>query len=292
MQQREADLINIKMLTDEKCIAEALGTAMSGGADFAEIYAEYTHNVSMSFLDKKTENITDNVISGIGIRAFCGTRTVFASSSDLSYQGIMNCARAVAQAMGDTAGIAIESVILRPVTVNDIHPIRINPCEGDMKLRADILKQACFAAIDSDSRIAQVQGALAGVDHTILVANSEGLLKTDRHISTRLSVNATAADVSKGANENQTGSCSPGAGMGLEFFEKVSPAEIGRHAARQAIVNLGADYCRAGQMTVAIENGFGGVIFHEACGHSLEATQVGVGMSEMCGKLGQKIANE
>jgi TldD protein len=45
-------------------------------------------------------------------------------------------------------------------------------------------------------------------------------------------------------------------------------------------------------MTVAIENGFGGVIFHEACGHSLEATQVGVGMSEMCGKLGQKIANE
>jgi TldD protein len=45
-------------------------------------------------------------------------------------------------------------------------------------------------------------------------------------------------------------------------------------------------------MTVAIENGFGGVIFHEACGHSLEATQVGIGTSEMCGKLGMQIANE
>ena len=45
-------------------------------------------------------------------------------------------------------------------------------------------------------------------------------------------------------------------------------------------------------MTVAIENGFGGVIFHEACGHSLEATSVGTGTSEMAGKLGQKIANE
>ena len=43
---------------------------------------------------------------------------------------------------------------------------------------------------------------------------------------------------------------------------------------------------------MAIENGFGGVIFHEACGHSLEATCVGIGNSKMCGKLGQKIANE
>ena len=45
-------------------------------------------------------------------------------------------------------------------------------------------------------------------------------------------------------------------------------------------------------MTVAIENGFGGVIFHEACGHSLEATSVAIGASQMAGKLGQKIANE
>ena len=80
--------------------------------------------------------------------------------------------------------------------------------------------------------------------------------------------------------------------MGLEMFDSIAPREVGVHAAKQALVNLGAGYCKAGVMTVAIENGFGGVIFHEACGHSLEATQVGVGMSEMCGKLGQKIANE
>ena len=42
----------------------------------------------------------------------------------------------------------------------------------------------------------------------------------------------------------------------------------------------------------AAENGFGGVIFHEACGHSLEATSVGIGASQMAGKLGQQIANE
>ena len=45
-------------------------------------------------------------------------------------------------------------------------------------------------------------------------------------------------------------------------------------------------------MPVVIDNGFGGVIFHEACGHSLEASSVAYGTSQMAGKLGQKIANE
>ena len=79
--------------------------------------------------------------------------------------------------------------------------------------------------------------------------------------------------------------------MGLEMFELIDPASVGTRAAAQAMINLRADYCPAGQMTVAIENGFGGVIFHEACGHSLEATSVGIGASEMAGKLGQLVAN-
>ena len=79
--------------------------------------------------------------------------------------------------------------------------------------------------------------------------------------------------------------------MGMEMFELFNPTEVGIHAAEMALTNLRADYCKAGQMTVAIENGFGGVIFHEACGHSLEATSVAIGASQMAGKLGQQIAN-
>lgn len=37
-----------------------------------------------------------------------------------------------------------------------------------------------------------------------------------------------------------------------------------------------------------IDNEFGGVIFHEACGHSLEATSVAKGVSEFSGKLGKR----
>jgi TldD protein len=58
-----------------------------------------------------------------------------------------------------------------------------------------------------------------------------------------------------------------------------------------AVTMLKADLCPAGRMPVVIENGFGGVIFHEACGHSLEATSVAKGRSVFCGKLGQAIAS-
>ena len=80
--------------------------------------------------------------------------------------------------------------------------------------------------------------------------------------------------------------------MGMEMFEhELNAREAGIHAAKQAITMDGAGYCPAGVMPVAIGNGFGGVIFHEACGHSLEATSVAYGMSQFTGKLGQQIAN-
>ena len=269
-----------------KALAESvLACAMSGGADFVEIYGEITRNNSVSMLNGKIDRATDNLVSGVGIRAFLGTRTVFASTSDISPEGLMQCARAVAAATGDLR--EREAIRLTERMFPNIHPAVRIPSGVEATERAELLRTACFAAKEYDEKIVQATGSILGVDHTILVANTEGLYTTDRHIRTRLAVSAVASN----GSENQSGSCSPGAGMGLEFFDTVSPAHIGREAARQAMVNLRADYCPAGSMTVAIENGFGGVIFHEACGHSLEATSVAIGASQMAGKLGQQIAN-
>ena len=125
------------------------------------------------------------------------------------------------------------------------------------------------------------------VPASVEIATSEGLFATDRQIRTRVNISAIASD----GNENQTGSVAPGARKGLELFEEFDPGELGRKAAKQAVTMLHAGYIDAGVMPVAIENGFGGVIFHEACGHSLEASGVALGQSQFCGKLGQQIAN-
>ncbi len=269
-----------------KQLAERVLTcALGGGADFAEIYGEITRNNTVQMVDGRIDRATDNLISGVGIRAFCGTRTVFASTSDTSPEGLLKCARAVAAATGDLVHVPV--IRLTERIFPNIHPAQVVPSDTDAKLRADLLRAGCFAAKEYNDSISQVTGSLLGVDHTIWIANTEGLYTTDRHIRTRMAVSAVAS----AAGVNQSGSDSPGAGMGLEFFDTVDPATIGREAARQATVNLSADYCPAGTMMVAIENGFGGVIFHEACGHSLEATSVAIGASQMAGKLGEQIAH-
>ena len=75
------------------------------------------------------------------------------------------------------------------------------------------------------------------------------------------------------------------------MFEEIDPIFYGKEAARTAHTMLHARNCPAGKMTVAIDNGFGGVIFHEACGHSLEATSVAKGNSVFSDKLGKQIAS-
>ena len=264
---------------------EVLSCAVSTGADFAELYGENTRNNSVSMVDGKIERVGDNLLSGVGIRAFLGTKTVFASTSDISREGLLRCAATVAVAVGEVKQDI--SVRLTERVFPNIHPIRSVPSGVDAAERADLLREGCFAAKEYDESISQVSGSILSVDHSILVANTEGLYTTNRSIRTRMAIEAVASK----NGENQAGTSSPGAGMGLEFFELHSPREIGREAARQAVVNLNASYCPAGVMTVAIENGFGGVIFHEACGHSLEASSVAIGASQMAGKLGQMIAN-
>ena len=270
----------------QELVERILGVALSTGGDFAELFGEHTRTNHIQMIDGKIDRVGDNVLTGVGIRIFKGQRTVHASTSDISEAGLLSCARSAADAMGE--GNAPISICLKPEAVIDRHPVLIDPVNAPLGRKADILKSACFAASEYHEAITQVQGTLACVEHAIMVANSEGLFKEDSHTRTRISVQATASR----DGENQSGGCSPGRGMGLELFDLFDPAEVGLTAAKMAMTNLEADYCKAGQMTVAIENGFGGVIFHEACGHSLEATQVGVGMSEMCGKLGQKVANE
>lgn len=266
-------------------LEEVLCRAISTGADFAELYAENTRNDSVYLTDGKIERVGDNLLSGAGIRAFLGTETVYATTSDLSREGLLKCAEAVAAAVGDLHKTG--SVVLREKLLPNLHPALVIPSSVDARTRSDLLRAGCAAAREYDETISQVSGTLLGVDHTILVANTEGLLVSDRHIRTRMAIQTVASK----NGENQSGGCSPGAGCGLEFFDTVNPADIGREAARIAVVNLNADYCPAGVMTVAIENNFGGVIFHEACGHSLEAASVAIGASQMAGKLGQQIAN-
>jgi TldD protein len=55
---------------------------------------------------------------------------------------------------------------------------------------------------------------------------------------------------------------------------------------------LYADYVESGTYPIIMANEFGGVIFHEACGHLLETTQIERKTSPFAEKKGEKIAHE
>ena len=275
------------MISSEIC-AKVLEAAVSTGADYAEIFAENTKNHSISMVSGKVDAISDGVVSGAAVRVYKGLRSVMATTVDLSEEGLLRCAKKAAQALGD--GKAEISIVLRDRVFTNIHPVRVVPSSAPNREKVDILRIACQGAYDYDKRIRQVTGGFLDVDQSILIANTDGIRATDRRIRTRINVTALA-DAKDGGT--QTGSCSPGRRMGMELFEQeVDAKAAGREAARQAVVMSEAGYCPAGVMPVAIGNGFGGVIFHEACGHSLEATSVAYGLSQFAGKLGEKIAGE
>ena len=289
------------MISREIC-QRVLHKAVSTGADYAEIFAENTVNHSISMIADHVDAVRDTVVAGASIRLYKGLRSVMSTTVDTSESGLMRCAEKAAEALGQ--GSAQIDIVLKERLFGDIHPVKVVPCTASNAEKVAILKDGYFAAKEYHESITQVQGGLADVDHNILIANSEGLYTQDRQIRTRMMISAVA----EMNGETQTGGANPGRRMGLEMFDLIDPRNVGIHAAKQAVTMAGAGYCPAKVMPVAIENGFGGVIFHEACGHSLEAssvayglsqfagnsleaTSVGVGMSQMCGKLGKQVAN-
>ena len=273
------------MITLSVC-QQVLSRALSRGGTFAEIFCEDSRHFGMTLRSGRIENAATSRPRGAGVRVYDGLRSIYVYTCDLTLSGLLRAADRAAAAVQDTRGSG-RDVTLYERAVADIHPVETSVFSVVAQERAAILRAADQAARAVSPRIAQVDAGLLAREQHVLIANSEGLYVGDTRTYTRLTCSAVA---SSGA-ENQTGADSPGALMGFELFrQRVDPEAVGRSAAKTAVTMLDAPYCQAGEMPVVIAGGFGGVIFHEACGHSLEATSVEPGMSEFAGKLGEQIA--
>ena len=266
-----------------QALAQAvLAAALETGGDFSELYLEDTESNDLSMMGGTVENAAYSRRHGAGVRVLKGTRYAYAYSADTSEAALLATARAAAAAIaGD------ERYTPKTFAVNDCRkaPV-IAAADVNNAQRINWLREASKAAKEYSSEITQTIARLADVDQRVLICNSEGVFAYDRRPRTRINVQAVASD----GTQTQTGGRSPGRGCGYELFDTVDPAELGLQAAKSAVTMLHAVDCPSGVFPVVIDGGFGGVIFHEACGHSLEATSVSRGNSVFCGKLGQQIA--
>ena len=274
------------MLKKEK-LETYLTRCMDSAADFAEIFEQFEENESIETLDLKLEKAGRQIISGLGIRLYRGFQSVYGYTNEATDEAVIPLIDELRAAIGEKEGaLKASSVILERIEYENRHPIRIDYREVPLQGKAELLFRAERAAKESDPRIVKTGGTMLNVREEVQISNSEGRLVSDTRVRTRMMLDAYALE----NDVFMSGRDRPGAGMGLEFFEQKTPEEIGKEAARQAIVMLSAGECPSGKMPVIIDNEFGGVIFHEACGHALEATGVARNQSIFAGRKGFQIA--
>lgn len=273
-------------MIDQDVLSRVLATAVKSGADFAEVFAEDKRSTSAGLDDGRIEQVTSGRDRGAGIRVVKGDTTGFAHTADLSETGLLAAAQSAAAAASQGGG-GVRTVALTRREGTKVNTVERYPDEVPKAAKVEILRRIDDAARSAGAAIVQVSAGYGDSRRRILVANTDGVLAEDEQVRSlvRMSV------VANGDAGMQTGFQSAGQTVGFEMFDAIDVEGLARDAARMAITKLDARPAPSGAMPVVIQRGSGGVLFHEACGHGLEADLVAKGASVYRGKAGELVAS-
>ncbi|MFM7489787.1 MAG: TldD/PmbA family protein [Actinomycetota bacterium] len=273
-------------MIDNDVLERVLSAALRTGADFAEIFASDWRGTGVGLDDGRIEQLSTGRNRGAGIRVISGETTGFAHTADLTETGLLAAARVAADAARQGGGgTRVVALTARPSRT--VSPIDIDPSTVAKTAKVELLRRVDDAARSTGGAITQVSAGYSDGRTLIVVANSDGLVARDERIRTLLRVSAVA----NGDTGMQTGFDSVGHTMGFELFDKVQVEDVARTAATRALTKLKARPAPSGSLPVVIKAGSGGVLFHEACGHGLEADLVAKGASVYRGKVGELVAS-
>ncbi len=273
-------------MLNKEIIKDVLAAAMSTGGDFAEVFVEDRFNNSIEMIQGKVEKSLSGRDFGIGIRIFSGFNSVYTYTCEKGRDHLVAVAKKAAAAISGIPKNAAIDFNLTPL--HNLHPVKIMPRSVSKNQKVQLMRRGYESAKSYNNAIDQVVVNYLDYTQNVLIANSEGKFVEDQRTRTRYVVSAVA----KRDDLMQSGSINKGSGKGFELYDEIDVDWIGRESARIAVTMLDAKASPSGKFPVVLDNKFGGVIFHEACGHGLEATSVAKGNSVFAGKLGQKIASD
>ena len=272
----------------ETDLGKYLDAALSEGGDYADLYFEYTTTSSILLDESLVKSATEGISTGCGVRVIVGDQTGYAYSDDLSPERILKAARIAARIASGPARVS--SVGLSTIdTPHNFYLVPHPSTDRALTDKLELVRRGDQAARAFDARICQVRVAYADQVRHVLIAGSDGPVVTDVQPLVRFSVFTIAQE----KDNLQSGTSGGGGRVGLEFFQdEKSPEHFAREAARQAIVQLGAQAAPAGEMEVVLGPGWPGILLHEAVGHGLEADFNRKGISAFSGRIGQRVASD
>ena len=265
-----------------------INEALATGADYAEIFYEDSRAYSLSIENGKVQTSSSNSLCGVGLRLLKENQSVYGYTNDLSKKGLLNLANSLNKSFHDKRLLTVEKFDM--IRCKNRNPVN-NSYEGITREEKIALVREGIDEIQKmqDPRIVRYIGSFANNHRFVAVFNSKGKwFKRDSEFG-RLAYMIVAAD-QKGFETSFEG---PGCQQDISYFktDKVNPRKCARKAAETALKNLDAVECPSGKMPVVIGNGWGGVLFHESCGHPLEASAIAKGLSCFNGQDGQMIAS-
>ncbi|RXJ72127.1 peptidase C69 [Veronia nyctiphanis] len=256
------------------------------GADFAELFVEHHHSGNVELLSGEVDKVNSGIDFGIGIRLFFGHKVLYGYTNSKDEEKLKQvtsllCAKDKRDQIANAGAINL-------TPGNERHPVQRHLSKDpSIEEKIAFLKKVDASARAESEKISQAISVVGQREQHIEVFNSTGLHIQDTRNYVRVVSSVVAAD----GTEQSSGFEGPGALKGWEFHTEIDPVALGQRTAKQALIKLGAVPCPSGEMPVVIGNGFGGVIFHEACGHLLETTSVAKGASVFHDKMGEMIAN-
>ena len=268
-------------------IGKVIAATVAKGAEFADVFFEYRISSNLSFEEDIVKSARRGVVQGVGIRAVKGDQIGFAFTEDLSLASMLEAANAAAAIAADNVAKA-RIVGMNDIKTKNLYPIAELATSTDLTKKLTFIKEANAAAKAYDSKIIRVNVGFNDEVKHVAYANSDGVYWEDSQPLFMFSASCVAED----GKTRETGYTGGGGRIGMEYFNKRKAAEIGKEAARIAIVNLSAQEAEAGVQAVVLGPAESAVLLHEAVGHGLEADFNYKKLSNYSGRVGQKVASD
>ena len=267
-------------------LEEVISYGISLGADFVEIFLENTDNSNILAEEDYITSVSPSFGKGGGIRIFKDKRDGFVCTNDLTKKGLM---RSVSQAieMLDISDKKNKELFRGINELKNYSASKKNWIEEIPTINEISEKLIQSTNLLNKNKIIVRKGSYSRNWQEVIIASSDGTYATDIRLHQTVGLNVIASDAQYRSNGSRRFGSS---GMPNEF--RLWDHEKAANEVYESSMNmLYADYVEAGQMPVVLANKFGGVIFHEACGHLLETTQIERGTTPFKDKLNQKIAH-
>tara|TARA_B100000700_G_scaffold324382_1_gene430393 strand:+ start:991 stop:2421 length:1431 start_codon:yes stop_codon:yes gene_type:complete len=270
-------------------IEDLLSIGKSAGADLVEIFLEKSDNISLLAEQENISNVSPSFGIGAGVRVFLGKKDGFVSTNDLSKSGLLF---ALSQALG-MLGLNISTN--NKLTFEGLNELKNYGINKDSWLNACPDLNESTSRLLSATRILSTKNSNLDVRRAsysrnwqeVLVAASDGVFARDIRLHQTVGLNVIAIN-GKNRSTSARRYGSSGNPDDLRSWDVENSASELNESAQNM---LHAKHVEAGQMPVVLANKFGGVIFHEACGHLLETTQLERGTSPFHDKVNKQIAH-